>query len=166
MGTSFRIAVVTKLLSRNDSVGFGSACVSHALVGVSPTRPSAREAHCLVRGHPPKTIGETPMAATETVALPSLTESFRLGETSCRFSRPVSFNHNFEGGSLRHCPCERDVVRCQATSEIASGTQFGIDGAERDVNSIRTKHTTCLRLARSIREWHKQNSWRVPRKRF
>jgi hypothetical protein len=48
----------------------GIARVSRALVGVPPTRPSAQQTHHLVRSLALNAIGGTPMAATETVALP------------------------------------------------------------------------------------------------
>jgi hypothetical protein len=72
-------AIDPDALKWNDSVGFGE----RARLARTGRRPAdqikdaknARIGQALARG---EAIGETPMAATETVALPVSTESFRL----------------------------------------------------------------------------------------
>ena len=68
-----------KSLSRNDSVGFGSATVPVALVGVSPACRTMILPTPLGAG--PKggrVFGETPKTAVETTALPKAIASFPL----------------------------------------------------------------------------------------
>ena len=68
-------------LSRNDAVGFGSAVVSTAVFGVSPKTFPVFSFSLFGEGEIKEGLsGETPDKATETVALPNPTASFRLRE--------------------------------------------------------------------------------------